>query len=139
MHLTGTIIKVITCVTVRTSPSRYAAKFTDSIKPVTARVAVWSTFLWTISTIWAGRTCLCLNKMMCQCSFFLFYILVKLFLNVLYMQIHLPLSHLSPWNPASHPFGQDPFTWWHCSPRKQLLQLVLHSRPYLFPSHSIIN
>ena len=71
--------------------------------------------------------------------FFKLYILVKLFLHFLYMQIHLPLSHLSPWNPASHPFGQDPVTWWHCSPRKQLLQLVLHSRPYLFPSHSIIN
>ena len=45
MHLTGIIIKVITCVTVRTFPSWTAAKFTDSIKPVTGRVAVWSTFL----------------------------------------------------------------------------------------------
>ena len=72
MYLTGITIKVITCVTVGSFPSWIAAQYTDTIKSVTARDAVWSTFLWTIYTIRAGRTCLWLNKMKCQWFFFLF-------------------------------------------------------------------
>ena len=42
----------------------------------------------------------------------------------------LPLSHLSPCIPRSHPFGQVPVTWLHCTPPLQLPHL-LQSEPYV--------
>ena len=52
--------------------------------------------------------------------------------------IHQPKSHLSPCVPLSHPSGQLPFTWLHCSPLKQFPQTFVHTIPYVLSLHSVI-
>ena len=53
--------------------------------------------------------------------------------------LKIPLSHLSPYIPAMHPFWQLPVTWSHFRPALHLPQLWLHSKPYVWSSHSVIN
>ena len=43
----------------------------------------------------------------------------------------LPLSHFIPWIPLSHPFGQLPVTWSHCSPFLHSPQVRVHPEPYV--------
>lgn len=48
------------------------------------------------------------------------------------------MSHLSPWYPCTHPWGQFPVTWWHCWPLLQLPQFNLQWRPYVLLLHAIL-
>ena len=46
-----------------------------------------------------------------------------------------PSLYVSPLNPTSHPFTQDPLMWSHCFESRQSPHVSLHPRPYPF-SHS---
>ena len=75
---------------------------------------------------------------MTHCMFCANFIFYKKYVEVKF-NLTLPKSHLSPYIPASHPFGQLPVTWSHCTPPLQLPQLCLHPTPYVWPAHSVIN
>ena len=48
----------------------------------------------------------------------------------------IPGIHLSPITPETHPFGQRPSTWLHCSPFLHCPHVFLHSMPYMLISHT---
>ena len=52
--------------------------------------------------------------------------------------MQIPVVHLNPNTPSSHPNGQLPSTWWHGSPLLQLLPHdSLQSKPYVLLSHAV--
>lgn len=51
--------------------------------------------------------------------------------------IHIPMSHLAPYDPLAQPFKQLPFTWLHGSLFSQFPQICWHSSPNVLLVHSI--
>ena len=58
------------------------------------------------------------------------------FIYIYYYNVILPISHLSPSQPFSHPLKQDPFTLSQRSRDLQWPQLLSHRYPYVRFVHS---
>lgn len=49
---------------------------------------------------------------------------------------YTPNWHMLPYTPSSHPWRQEPCSWWHGVPFLQLLQVNPHSNPNVILSHT---